>query len=204
MIRAALFDCDGLVIQRQEGDYFSQRWARDFNIPNGQEKILPFFKNEFLLCEAGKADLKVELGKRIKDWGYPGTVEELLQYWFEGESTKDPEIIATITEMRGRGVKCFLSTNNEKYRTRYLWETVGLRRYLDGMFSSATLGFLKPDVKFWGGIHERLPQMAKEEILAWDNKKECVQSASDFGFMAELFEDLEQYKQIMREKYQLL
>ena len=54
MIKAVLFDVDGVVIKKH--GYFSDRYALDYNIP--KDKVMHLFKTEFGECTTGKADLK--------------------------------------------------------------------------------------------------------------------------------------------------
>ncbi|MEK7161874.1 MAG: hypothetical protein AAB729_04260, partial [Patescibacteria group bacterium] len=84
MIKVILFDCDGPIIRHTK--YFSQRLKDEKGIVTDTKDQSSFFNNEFLLCEKGHADLKVEMGKRIGTWGLTGTVEELMEYWFAGEA----------------------------------------------------------------------------------------------------------------------
>lgn len=176
--------------------YFSDRFSKEFGI--SKEKILPFFKKEFLHCLAGNADLKEELNKYLAQWGWKKSVEELLEYWFSQERTADQKLLDYIAELRKRGVKCFLQTNNEKYRTEYLWETVGLKSHFDGIFSSSHLGYKKPEQEFWSAIYARMGAPEKDTILVWDDDRENVESAKNFGFQAELYTDFDSFQDKMR------
>ena len=184
-----LFDADGIIIQREL--YFSERFSNEFGVP--LEKILPFFQKEFQLCVIGKADIKVELGKYIKEWGWKKSIDDFLLYWFKCESDIDERIIENVIVLRGSGVKCYLHTNNEKYRTEYLFEKLGLKKYFDGVFSSAELGVKKPQREFWDAIYSYLDKPDKSDVLVWDNEKENIQSAKNFGFKAELYSNFDSY-----------
>lgn len=124
-IKAVIFDTDGMIIRSER--YFSQRFSDEFDIP--MEKILPFFKNEFQLCLVGKADIKTELKKYIKEWGCKKSADDLLAYWFEYESKTDEKMLESIKVLRNNGIKCYLHTNNEKYRVQYLLDKVGLKNF---------------------------------------------------------------------------
>ena len=195
MIKTILFDVDGIVIRREM--YFSQVLQRDFNIP--RETVMPFFDNEFKLCKTGQLDLKQELEKRIQQWGWTKSVDDLLDYWFSHESTTDPEVLQNIGELKSKNIACYLQTRNEKYRANYLWETVGLNKFFDGMFASCDLGYSKPDPGFWNEIHQKLGQPEKSEILLWDNDQDNVDSAGQFGFQAELYTAFPAYETRMKE-----
>lgn len=183
MIKAILFDIDGMVNKRVE--YFSRKYSREFGV--AYDEMGPFFENEFILCEIGKADLKTELPKYLAKWKWDKSVDEFLEYWFKNETDLDKEMLNSIQNLRNKGTKCFLQTRNEKYRTEYLWNTMGLKNHFDGMFSSAYLGSMKPQVGFWNAIYQQLLEFKKDEILVWDDKAENVESAKKFGFQAKLF-----------------
>jgi len=198
MIKTILFDCDGPIIKHNK--YFSQRLKEERGIVTDSKDELSFFNNEFLLCEAGKADLKVELQKRLSTWGWRGTVEELIDYWFSDEAEVDLEMKDYILKLRERSIKIFLSTNNEKYRLKYLWEVVGLNKFLDGTMASSELGYLKPQLEFWEQASKRISNIQKAEVLVIDDDETAIASAKVFGFNAELYTDLNSIK-IKIDKY---
>ncbi len=199
MIKVILFDCDGPIIRHTK--YFSQRLKEEKGIVADTEDQDSFFNNEFLLCEKGQADLKEEMRKRLKTWGWTGTVEELMEYWFAGEAEVDTEMAEYIKELRNKGIKTYLSTNNEKYRVDYLWNIVGLKNILDGKMPSSELGHLKPDLDFWAQIYKRLSNISKEEVLVLDDAQSAISSAKKFGFNAEFYENFEIFKTTMTNKY---
>ena len=198
MIKIILFDCDGPIVKRDK--YFSQR-LMDLGIKLDNAKIADFFNNEFLLCETGKADLKEELAKRIKTWGWEKSLDELLDFWFSGEAKIDLQMIESIKQLRQKGIECFLVTDQEKYRAEYLWKILGLEKVLDGIYPSYKVGFLKRNVEFWEHVYKNFNQYSKEEILVWDDEKEIINVAKEFGFNAELYTDFADFKISMKNIY---
>ena len=194
MIKVILFDCDGPIIRREK--YFSAR-LMDLGIELDAKKIHDFFGKEFLLCETGKADLKEELAGRISAWGWDKSLEELLDFWFSGEADADKRMLEYIQVLRQKGIACYLSTNNEKYRVRYLWSMVGLSEFLNGTLASFELGFLKPQVEFWQEAHKRIPKVRKAEVLVIDDTPSVIASAKAFGFNAQLHKDFNSTKYII-------
>lgn len=194
MIKTVIFDTDGMVIHREM--YFSQRFSKEFGVP--MKKVLPFFKNEFQLCLVGKADLKEELAKYLDQWEWKKSVDDLLSYWFEHESNLDKKILESVKILRDKGISCYLDSNNEKYRAQYLFENLGLKEFFNGAFSSAELGFLKPQPEFWSAIHERLGKPDKSEVLVWDDEEENVESAKSFGFHSEFYSGFDGYEKCMQ------
>jgi len=196
MVKAIIFDCDGPVIKRDM--YFTRRLVSE-GINIKMEKVLPFFEGDFILCETGKKDLKQELKKVFKDWGWKGSVEELMDYWFRNEAEKREEMLKYIKELRSGGVKCYLATDNEKYRVAYLLDTVGLREHFDGFFPSCEIGYLKKQKKFWQAAYRNLDNYRKDEILVWDDDLKNVNRAKEFGFLAEQYENFGDFEAKMGE-----
>jgi len=191
-----LLDGDGIVINKPMR--FSQNFSKDYNIP--LDLILPFFDNEFQLCLIGKADLKEVVKPYLMKWNWNGSVEEFLDYWFRSENYVDNRIIDKISEYRLLGIRCYIHSNQEKYRTEYMKGVMGLDKIVDGIFSAAYLGTKKPNQNFWQEIFSRIQPAKKDEVLVWDDSQENVVSASDFGFNSELYTNYDAFLKTM-DKY---
>jgi putative hydrolase of the HAD superfamily len=201
MIKVILFDCDGPIIKRDK--YFSQRLHEETGAIIDSQNEKSFFKGIFLQCEIGNADLKQVLPGWLAVWQWNGSVDDLLEYWFKGEADVDQQMKDCISALRQKGIKCYLATNNEKYRTEYLTNVVGLKDFLDGIFSSSSLGYLKPQIEYWAEVYKSLSDMPKSEVLMIDNLASAVESAKEFGFNGEHYENFESFKKTMQEKYQI-
>jgi len=192
MIKAVGFDADGMVVQ---GQRFSDRLAKDFGIP--QESIQAFFTNEFQLCLIGKADLKIALAPYIDQWGWQGSVDSLLDYWFSDESQVNQEIVNAIAKLRHKGIKCYLLTNQEKYRTEYFANQLDFATIFDEMFSSAAIGYKKPQPEFFEAISKQIAPIRKNEVLFWDDELKNVNAAKQFGFQAKHYANLANFKKVV-------
>jgi len=190
MITTILFDIYGMIVFRKIR--FSQRFSEEFRVPI--EKLTPFFRNEFQLCLTGKADLKNELKKHLLEWGWKESTEKLLQYWFEHDKDIEGGILDSVEKLRKNRIKCFLNTQNEKYITHYAFETLGLKKYFDGIFSTNKIGYTKSQKEYWQKIYEKLGKPNKKSVLCWDDEEKNIQSAKNFGFLAELYTDFNNYK----------
>ena len=144
MIKLALFDIDGVLNNTER---FSVRYTNKYNIP--METVLPFFTGVFQDCLVGKADLKEELAKVLDKWGYKGTVEELLRFWFEGEVNEDKKVREFIQKLKSEKLIIAASTNQEKYRTEYITKSLDLDTLFDHIYSSAYVGFKKPEREYF-------------------------------------------------------
>jgi len=174
-----IFDADGVTLKA--GRNFSYIYSEKFGVPI--EKLSPFFKGVFQDCMIGKADLKEELKKVLSDWNWTGTVEELLELWFSSEDRVDQKITDLIKGLRKDDIKCFMTTNQEKYRGQHLRNQ--LKDIFDDIFVSAELGYKKKDLGFYEQVFEQIgPSVAgdKTQVLFIDDEEENVKMAQKFGF----------------------
>ena len=190
MIKTIIFDADGMVINR--GILFSEQFAKDYGIP--QEKITPFFKNEFQLCKVGKADVKEVLKKYLPIWGWKKSTEDFLEYWFKFDSVLDQEMLKSIDGLRAKGIKCYLATDNEKYRVEYFENVLNFKKIFDGVFSQRKIGFSKYQLEFWQAAYDQLEKPDKKSVLCWDNDQDKLDPAKNFGFQTELYTNFKEYK----------
>ncbi|MEK7648062.1 MAG: HAD-IA family hydrolase [Patescibacteria group bacterium] len=183
--KAILFDADGVVIR---GERFSLQYTRDYGVPT--ETLDPFFRTaEFAQCLVGKQDLKEIIAPYVSTWEWKGSVDELLEYWFRAESVVDTELIAWIQTLRVQGIRCYLATNNEKYRTQYLRDVVGLGSLMDGVFSSSEIGVKKHDPRYFEAVLTSLAAagIAKDEVVLFDDLQANIDCAQQFGFAAHFY-----------------
>lgn len=192
MIKFLLLDCDGIIVDREK--YFSQRLVEQ-GIEIDMNKVKEFFIGDFLLCETGKKDLKEELVKQLPQWKLNWSVDDVLHFWFSGERALNQQMVNKILEIKQKGVKVYIATDQEKYRTQDLWNEVGLRNFTDGIFSSADLGFLKSDIQYWQEVFKKLPKHQKHEVLFCDHEDHKIKPAKEFGYLTEKYIGFEQFSQ---------
>lgn len=147
-----ILDIDGVVIIG--GERFSSRFSRQFNVPYGE--VLKFFKNEFRKCIIGTADLKKVIRPYLKKWGWKKSLKSLLKYWFEGESAVNWEIISYVKRLRDRGIKCYIATNQERYRSEFIKNIMKLNTMFDDMFFSWEMGVKKTETKYYKEMMKKL------------------------------------------------
>ena len=180
---------DVIVLRKMR---FSQRFSEEFKIPI--EKLNPFFENEFKPCLIGKADLKEEIKKYLKEWGWKKSADDLLEYWFKTESSLDKKMLDSASRLRQKGINCYLCTNQEKYRVNYNFKKLGLNKYFDGIFYSAKIGHKKQEPEFWQEVYKILKFPDKKTVLFWDNSKDKLEAAKEFGFNTELYTSFKDYE----------
>ncbi len=193
MVKIIIFDIDGVLIN---GKRFSDILEHDYKI--SKEKTLPFFTGAFQQCLTGNADLREEIAPFLKEWGWEKTVDDFLWYWFTAEQNVDREIFAYVEVLKSKGIHVYVASNNEKYRTAYLWNELGLSKVFAELFSSAHIGHLKHQPKFFERMMKKLPEgTQKDEILLWDDTKENIETAQAFGLKAEHYTDFANFKKKM-------
>lgn len=195
MIKAILFDADGVTIKNHR--YFSQRFSEDFNVP--MEKILPFLQEDLKQCSIGKGDLKQSLIKYIPLWGYTKTPEELMEYWFEGEKEIDNQVIKFVKELKNKGIKCYLVSDNEWYRATYLKEKINLNTIFDNCFFSCDLGVKKSNPEFFVKVYQTT-NLKPEELMYFDDDTKNVDIASSQGIDAHTYTEFQKMKTEIKEK----
>ena len=194
-VKAVVLDADGVVIL---GEIFTSRVEREHGIP--KEKTMPFFDSVFMECLTGKADLRQELKKVILDWGWKGSTDELLEYWFRGESNMNKDLARYMGELRTFGISIFLATNQEKHRTEFLKNEMGFNDIFDGIFSSCDLGIRKPNPEFFRVVARSISNefgIGANETVLWDDSQENVDSAIKSGMKAFLYRDYIGFRKTM-------
>lgn len=195
MRKVIIFDGDGVVINKPM--IFSRMWERDYGITI--DMTIDFFKGIFQECLVGKADLKEVMTPYLAGWGWEGTMDELLKYWFEAEHYVDERVVEYITKARAQDVECYLATNQEKYRTEYMKTQMGFDALFDGIYSSADVGFKKPERDFYDAVHIALGISDEDQVVFWDDDKENVAAANDFGWQSFFFESFDDFTKKMND-----
>lgn len=195
--KAILFDLDGVVISSRK-KLFSERLSEEMNIPIDQ--VQEFFIKDFKECSFGRADLKEKIAPYLIKWGYKGTVDDLLKYWFESESNTDKEVLRLVKDLRSKGIKCFIATRQEKYRKEYLLDVVGLKSEFDGIFCTCDIGFDKWEKGYWDFVCKKLNTKPSEIMFFCDNQKN-IDESSKLGIRAYFYSGIDVIKEKTKELF---
>jgi len=195
MITTLILDADGVLIN---GESFSETLARDYNVDHNKEK--EFFTTKFQDCLVGKADLKESIAPYLSSFGWKGSVDEFLEYWFKAGHSINEAFIEYVQGLRKSGIRVVLATNQEKYRTQYMLEHMGFEGAFDRIYSSAHLGLKKPAVEFFARVVEDMC-VDKDNVLFWDDDQRNIDGALEYGIHAEFYSDYESFLKSMHSKY---
>jgi len=195
MIKIVLFDADGVLLT---GTMFSTYLQSHLGLP--ADIIQSFFDNEFKKCQTGQADIKDELPKYFKRWGWKKSVNDFLALWFTSEHVIDTRLMTYIQTLRRKGIICSVATNQEKNRVEYMQSEMDFNTVFNKIYASAHLGYLKSDRNFFTKVLQDLPSIQKKEVLFWDNSNRNILVAKQFGMNAELYTSFPDFQKKM-EKY---
>jgi len=191
MTKAILFDADGVALKKY-GEYFvSQYFVREYKAP--ADEINAFFEKDFRACQRGELDLKEELAKHLPEWNWPNGVDAFLEYWFTTDAIIDPEVMGEIEKIKNKGFKCYLVTDQEKYRANYLMERLGLKSKFDKCFCSYELGHMKSQPEYFAEIF-KITGLKPEEFIYFDDDQKNVDVANSLGVKAYFYTNIDDLK----------
>jgi putative hydrolase of the HAD superfamily len=176
-----LFDVDGVIVH---ANGFRRLLAASYGI--SPDMTRSFFAGPFLSCARGESDLRAEVRPFLESWGWPGDIQDFIEVWFEVDGRVDASVLAFVDELRGRGFRCHVASNQERHRAADLIERLNLRSRFDRFFFSCDLGALKPEVGYFGAIAERLGAEGQDLMLI-DDLPHNVEGARNAGWSAVLY-----------------
>lgn len=191
MIKVVIMDADGVLIN---GEKFSVVLSRELNVDPVKER--EFFTTVFQDCLTGKEDLKVSVAPYLNSFGWDGDVDSFLEFWFKSEHSLNEDLMSIVDQLRIVGIKVVLATNQERYRTEYMLKYMGFDGKFDAIYSSAHVGYKKPDDKFYKYILSE-QSISPEEAIFWDDDERNIQGARASGIRSELYQDIEHFKNVM-------
>lgn len=183
-LQAVLFDVDGVLCVPTLR--FAAYLEREHGITSAHTR--EFFQGVFLECIDGKADLRNVLPAYLEQWPWPHDLDSFLARWFGEESLLDARVLNAMQQLRDRGIKCYLATNQEQHRRNYLWDDLGMWRWCDGILASSSLGVRKPEPAYFVLATQQL-ELAPTSIAFWDDTQANVVAAQTHGWQAYHYRD---------------
>lgn len=190
-MKTLLLDADGVTLRKM--GYFSERLSQDHNIP--LDAVVQFFKNEYRLCQTGKADLREQLKIYLPKWGWDKGIDAFLEYWFVKDTRADDAVLREVARIRQAGTPCFLVTDQEKYRATYILEQLNFKNNFDGCFFSYELGSRKSGGTFFTQVLTTLA-VVSSDITYFDDEQEDINKALNQGISAQLYTGIDDLKKL--------
>jgi putative hydrolase of the HAD superfamily len=181
-IDAILFDAD-VVIQRP-----SETWRKTWEGILGSTRNLDEFLADVFAAEVpsleGQSNFPEALSNVLAEWECHGTLQDALDAWTMIEV--DPRITDSVRTLRRIGKACYLVTDQEPYRARYMSETLGYRDLFDREFYSCQTGVMKPAAGCFRNILNEI-KVQPSQVLFLDDHQINVESAQEVGLHAAVF-----------------
>jgi putative hydrolase of the HAD superfamily len=196
MIKTILFDADGVVAHAKMANvYFEETYGIN------KEITREFYRGPFSDCLVGKQDMYDVLPEYLVKWGWRKTAEEFVKEWFDYENSVDETLLSYVQMLRNKGIKCYVATNQEKYRADYMLKQMGFESSFDGLFASAHVGHKKPEPDFYKQILNKLEVKDPDSVLFIDDSLENVEAAQKLGFKGIYYEGFKKFINILERDF---
>jgi putative hydrolase of the HAD superfamily len=180
---AVLWDADGVLQRVPPGWQESIRPAIEGRVEDVDGFLAQAFWEErpALRGEARWLDVLPGLLDR---WGVSDAYDDMVRVWLSIEPVVDSRALVDV--VRRTGVRCYLASNQDAHRARFMQENLGYPDLLDGSFYSCDLGAAKPESAYFEAILARLALKA-DQVLFVDDNDTNVEAARDVGLAAEVW-----------------
>ena len=195
MIKAIIFDLNGVFIQ---APYLSDRFKERFGVPT--EDFLPVLKEIMeKVRKPGAGDCFVYWKPYLKKWGVSLSREQFFNFWFKEEKPV-PKMIELGKQLKQKGIKLFLLSNNFLERTNYYRENFPfLEQLFNKIYYSYQTGFVKPDPEAFKKILSD-NNLNPKECLYFDNSEENIETANGLGIKSFFFKSPDSAKKIIEQE----
>lgn len=193
-MKVVLFDVDGVLLDSTYVNF------TEFGI--SPEQTQPFYRGPFQQALIGTVDTKIIVEPFLKEWNFPGTTDDFLNYWHEFENTPRANMLALAQTIRALGIKAGIATNQDYYRTEFLKNKLRFNTLFDYFYASCEVGVTKYDSAFFTKVLNDLA-VQPSDMLFFDDTQKCIDSAKSVGISAYLYTNYDQCLQDLHRHIQL-
>ncbi|MBI2278608.1 MAG: HAD family phosphatase [Candidatus Brennerbacteria bacterium] len=192
MLKAVIFDLNGVFVKSRK---LSERFHERFGVaPEEFFSALNVIMAKVRMPNAGDSFAYWE--PYFEKWGVGLTKEAFLDFWFSGEE-EVPEMVSLARELKAKGVKLFILSNNFSERTVFYQEHFPfLRELFDKVYYSWQTGFRKDSEKAYQNLLTE-NSLAPGDCAFFDDSPENIEIARRLGIQAYPFENPERTRSIL-------
>jgi len=182
MIKAIIFDLNGVFIQSER---LSDRFSKDYNVKT--EDFLPVLSEIMAKVRQPNAGNLFKYWKPYLDqWHANLSESQFYDYWFNAE-TENKDLVGLAAELKGKGIKIIILSNNFKERTNYYLQTFpDLFKMFDRVYFSWQTGFVKPDPRAFDLLFSE-NSLKPEECLYSDDGEKNAELGNSLGIKSYIF-----------------
>ena len=196
MLKAAIFDLNGIFLQSEK---LSDRFERAYGVP--ATEFVPKLSEIMDKVRRPNASPSFSYWQPVlSDWGVALTEQEFWDFWFTAEQVSD-RTVAFARELREKGVKVFILSNNFKERAEYYGHYPWIHEAVDKVYFSWQTGYVKPDTQAWSSILVE-HGLKGEECIYFDDQEKNLKAALSVGIPSHLFTSEESLEQEVQARVQ--
>ena len=188
MLKAAIFDLNGIFVQSPK---LSERFEKDFGVA-----ISTFLPKLSEIMDAvrkpGASSAFTYWKPALEEWKIDLNEDQFWNYWFGSEKVSE-KMVSFSKELRRRGIKVFILSNNFRERAEYYAHYPWIHEAVDKVYFSWQTGYIKPDTKAWSELL-REQGLSAGECIYFDDQEKNLIAAREVGIPSFPFtteEDLE-------------
>lgn len=194
MIRAVIFDLNGVFL---ESRLLSDRMEEVYGVPSN--KFRSALKEAMTKVREPKAfTIYKLLAPYFTEWKLKLTEKEFLEFWFSGEKLS-LELLSYVKELRNKGLKVYILSNNFKERTEYYRKHfLQIFEAVNKAYFSLETGFIKPNEEAFRNVLEE-NKLNPEDCIFFDDSEKNVDVANSIGIHALKYQGLQNTKNVIGE-----
>jgi epoxide hydrolase-like predicted phosphatase len=196
MIKAICFDLDGVYFVNGKSNFIKN--LGKYGVSEEEAKRV-FLKSDEMnkMYKEGKMLDDEYWSWAIEQWGIDLTVQEVIDLLIEGYEVNE-DVIKIVKEIRKKGYKTLICTNNFPARINGLDKRFGLLDNFDAYVFSYEIGATKPSTKIFQTLVDRSGVKAEEIVFADDNEDNLA-GAREVGIQAFFYEGFNRFMDKLKE-----
>jgi epoxide hydrolase-like predicted phosphatase len=190
-MEAVVFDLDGVYFEGGT-EKFIALLQEKYGLAEDAIKEVYLRSQEMKDLKEGKMTDEDFWKHAIHVWNIEATRPELLQL-LANSYKENPETLKLITDLRSKGVKTAVCTNNFSDRIETLNKKFHFKKNFDVFITSYEEGITKPNPEIFHILAQRLG-LAPAQIVMSDDREVNVEALQKLGFQAFLYKGLDDFK----------